>query len=433
MKKLFFSFFLSFLILLNYIPATALTAFESPFDEEDSLRQKILSSATGQRKELLSINKRVMGTHERYIAVFKSTASLKQIKKALSGYSYILLADSEQRIFLVYAKNGDEFYKANADILSSFEKDSEKASLSYYPNDTYSKVYELEMLGMSEAWGYSLGKNEIIVAVLDSGIDRYHEDFEKTNILSGFDYETGQTIVETDATGHGTKVSGIIAATGNNGIGCIGIAPNCTLLPLKITNGEGKIYTSDFIDSIYLAADSGAKVINMSLGSYEKLESEEKAINYALSKNCILVASSGNEGNHSEYAGMKSYPASYNGVISVGAVNENGQSCIFSQHNEAVDISAPGSGLSLLSYEGGYTSDSGTSFSSAFVSGCAALALSVLDEGYKMTSDQFDYLISSTAKGESGMRTGAGIISPKDVLAQVNYPLVSGVENGKVY
>ena len=90
-----------------------------------------------------------------------------------------------------------------------------------------------------------------------------------------------------------------------------------------------------------------------------------------------------------DYAGMKCYPASYDGVISVGAVDEGGNSCVFSQYNEAVDISAPGSGLSLLSSGGGYVSDSGTSFSTAYVSGAAALALSYLDEGkefyYKTT------------------------------------------------
>ncbi len=420
-------------ILLNSIPISSSAFSNNPFEKEDSLREKIMLSASGKKNSFVSINKKYMGDIERYIAVFKEDVSLKEIHKRLSGYNYRLLADSDERIFLVYTYSHDEFFQKNKDVLDSFEKDTIKENLSYYPNDTYSDAYELELLQMNEAWSYSLGNEKITVAIVDSGIDRTHEDFSGTKILSGFDYESGQSIVNVDSSGHGTKVAGIIAATGNNGVGCVGIAPKCTLLPLKITNSEGKIYTSDFIDSLYLATDSGANVINMSLGGYEKLESEEKAVKYAVDKGCILVAAAGNEGNHKEYAGQKCYPASYNGVISVGAVDEKGESCIFSQHNDAVDISAPGSALSLLNYGGGYTLDSGTSFSSAYISGVAALALSVLDEGYKINSDQFDFLISSYATGTSDNRNGAGLLCPPQVLKHANFPLVSGVENGGVY
>lgn len=437
MKPRFFSkfasAFLGALITLNLISVSAAALSNAPFEKEDSLRQKIVNSASGKTGRQISVNKHYMGNENRYIVVFKKNAPLTKIKKLLDGYYYRLLADSDERIFLVYVSKPDEFYESRKEFIDVFEKDTLKKNSAYYPNDTYSGAYELGLLGMTDAWGYTLGSESVIVAVIDSGIDRYHEDFSGTKILSGFDYETGQSNVSTDSSGHGTKVAGIIAATDNNGVGCVGIAPECTILPLKITNSDGKIYTSDFIDSLYVAADGGADVINMSLGGYEKLESEEKAIKYAVSKGCILVAASGNEGNDTEYAGQKCYPASYDGVISVGAVDENGKSCVFSQHNDAVDISAPGSGLSLLQSGGGYTYDSGTSFSSAYISGIAALAVSMLDAGYEMTSDQFDYLISSCAKGESDLRTGAGIVFPLGVLENVNFPLVSGVENGGVY
>ena len=385
MKYKFFSKFASAFLgaLITFNSISAVAAFSAnPFEKDDSLREKIVSSASGKSNSLISLNRRFMGNETRYITVFKKDVSLSKIGKILNGYNYRLLADSDERIFLIYLSAPDEFFKSNENYIESFEMDSVKENLGYYPNDTYSTAYELSLLGMNEAWSYSLGNPEITVAILDSGIDRYHEDFAGTNILSGFDYESGQSLVEYDSTGHGTKVAGIIAAAGNNGIGCVGIAPKCTLLPLKITNSQGKIYTSDFIDSLYLSADSGADVVNMSLGGYEKLESEEKAVKYAVNKGCILVAAAGNEGNDAEYSGKKCYPASYDGVISVGSVDENGNSCIFSQHNESVDIAAPGSRLSLLSTGSGYTTDSGTSFSSAYISGVAALVLSVLDEGY---------------------------------------------------
>jgi len=419
-------------MILNSICISVSAEEKNPFSSEDSLRKKIIASASDKGRGTCR-NIRVMGGSDAYIVTFREEASFKDIKDALKGYNYRLLASSEERVFLVRIEENSEFLQKNKEIIEFFEKDKEKTLSAYYPNDTYSSVYELELIGMHEAWEYGFGKREVIVAVVDSGVDRDHEDLQGANILSGYDYENGQSIVNEDVTGHGTKVTGIIAATGNNGKGCCGIAPECTVLPIKITNGEGKVYTSDFIDSLYFAADCGADVINMSLGSYEKLESEEKAIKYANSKGCILVAASGNEGNHKDYAGMKCYPASYDGVISVGAVDESGNSCVFSQYNDAVDISAPGSGLSLLSSGGGYVSDSGTSFSTAYVSGAAALALSLLDEGIEMNSDQFDFLISSYASGENGLKTGAGILDAEQMIIHTNFPLVSGIEDGKVY
>ncbi len=420
------------IMIFNSICIPVSAEEKNPFSSEDSLRKKIIASASDEGR-FTCRNIRVMGGSDSYIVTFKRNASFKEIKTALKGYNYRLLANSEERVFLVRIGESNVFFEKNEGIIEHLEEDKVKELSAYYPNDTYSSVYELELIEMPEAWEYGFGKREVIVAVVDSGVDRDHEDLQGANILSGYDYENGQSIVNNDVTGHGTKVTGIIAATRDNGKGCCGIASGCTVLPIKITNGFGKVYTSDFIDSLYFAADCGANVINMSLGSYEKLESEEKAIKYANNKGCILVAASGNEGNHKDYAGMKCYPASYDGVISVGAVDEAGNSCVFSQYNDAVDISAPGSGLSLLSSDGGYVSDSGTSFSTAYVSGAAALALSCLDEGVKINSDQFDFLISSYASGEKGLKTGAGILNAEQMVIHTNFPLVSGVENGKVY
>lgn len=429
----FASLMLASAFIFNTTPITTSALSDNPFEREDFLRLKILESASKKGNEVFAKAPEYLGKTERYIAVFKENASLKQIKKALEGYSYRLLADSDERIFLVHLPTSEEFETKNRDILQSLEKDALKEQSSYYPNDTYSTAYEIKLLEMNEAWGYTLGDESVIVAIVDSGIDRHHEDFSQTNILPGYDYESGQSFVDADSSGHGTKIAGIISATSDNGIGLSGIAPKCSILPLKITNSEGKIYTSDFIDSLYLAVDSGADVVNMSLGGYDKLESEEKAVKYAVDKGCILVAAAGNEGNHKDFSGMKCYPASYDGVISVGATDENGKSCVFSQHNDSVDISAPGSALTLLQAGGGYTTDSGTSFSTAYISGLAALTLSILDEGYTITSDQFDYLISHTAKGEESDRMGKGLLSPKDALKKANYPLLSGVEENEIY
>ncbi len=403
----------------------------NPFRTEDRERDNIIAYATGEKSGGITKNTFSMGDNRRYIVTFKKDASLSQIKAALTGYKYRLLADSSQRVFLIHTD--ESFEKTYKEIILSFEEDSIREIAETIPNDTYAQNYEYEMLNMFKAWDHGFGSKDIIIAVTDSGLLRNHEELKDANILEGYDYATSSTGVNSDTSGHGTKIIGLLSATPNNGKGACGIAPECTILPLKITAENGKIYTSDFLDSIYMAADSGADIINMSLGGYKYLESEAKAMEYAYNKGCILVASSGNEGNDAEYAGMKCYPASYDGVISVGSVDSEGKSCIFSQHNDAVDISAPGKDLYLIDKNNGYVVSSGTSFSTAFISGAAALALSELGGAATMNSDAFDYLISECAMGEKSNRLGAGILDVEKVIANVHSPLVWGVENGGVY
>ena len=424
------------LALLASTPCLALSSranqkANNPFMAEDRERNNIIAYATGEKSGGITKNTFSMGDNQRYIVTFKKDVPLTQIKTALTGYKYRLLADSSQRVFLVHTD--ESFWETHKNIILSFEEDSTKEVAEIIPNDTYATNYEYEMLNMFKAWDYGFGSKNIVIAVTDSGILRNHEDLKDANILEGYDFATSSTGVNSDTSGHGTKIIGLLSATPNNGKGACGIAPECTILPLKITSENGKIYASDFLDSVYMAADSGADIINMSLGGYKFLESEAKAMEYAYNKGCILIAASGNEGNDEEYAGMKCYPASYDGVISVGSVDSDGNSCVFSQHNDAVDISAPGKDLTLIDKTNGYITSSGTSFSTAFISGAAALALSELDGTAPMNSDAFNFLINQCAFGPSGNRFGAGILDVEKVISNVHSPLIWGVENGGVY
>ncbi len=427
------AFIICFLLLLNFIPFSVLALETNPFQSDDLLRAKIIASASGNDESVITQNKRVMGNFDRYIVTFKENAAFSAIHNALKGYSYRLLANSEERVFLVYIKDKDLFLESNGGIVKFFEEDVKK-ELSIIPNDTFAYTDELELLNMYSAWDVTFGSEKIIVAVPDSGVNRDHTDLKNSNILPGYDFISGESVVNIDSTGHGTNIIGIIAATWGNKEGCSGIAPNCSVMPLRITDYGGRIYTSDFLDAIYLAADSGAHIINMSLGGYVFLESENEAVQYAAEKGCILIAASGNEGGYGDPDGGKySYPASYENVISVGAVDNFGYPCSFTQYNDKVDIAAPGSNLKLLDYAGGYKTSSGTSFSTAYVSGAAALALSVLDEGIKINSEEFAHLLSITAYGEKNDKTGNGILDVEKVLKNANVPLVSGVEEGKIY
>ena len=137
----------------------------------------------------------------------------------------------------------------------------------------------------------------MIVAVLDSGLNRGHEDLDGSRILAGYDTITQRPLVETDSVGHGTKVTGIIAASLDNALGVAGIAPGVTVYPVRVTQDGKTINTSNIVYALYLAVDAGADVINMSLGGYAHSTAEEDAVNNAYENGCILVAASGNEGN----------------------------------------------------------------------------------------------------------------------------------------
>ena len=228
--------------------------------------------------------------------------------------------------------------------------------------------WELAELGVYDALSVTDGSG-VTVAVLDSGIDRAHSAFADADIAAGYDAVAHRPGVDGDASGHGTKVAGILAARFSGAEETLGAAPGVTLYPIKVSEDGQTLYTSSLIYALHLAADAGVDVINMSLGGYFRSEAEADAVEYAHRRGCILVAAAGNEGGDETYAGRYSYPASYDHVISVGAYGQDGLICGFSQHNDALDVVAPGEALTLVAAgSDGYVTDAGTSFACAYVS-----------------------------------------------------------------
>jgi thermitase len=238
-----------------------------------------------------------------------------------------------------------------------------------------------------EAWAMSTG-TPVTVAVIDTGIDYTHPDLAAN-------YAGGDDLLTTDGDpmddhGHGTHVSGTIAAAMNNltgdpadDEGVVGVAPNARILAYKVCDATGHCDDFAIERAIAQAVVAGAKVINMSLGGPEYSQSMNDAVQDAWNAGLVIVAGAGNDGTTTLF-----YPAAYPNVISVGAFDEDDRRASFSNYGNWVDISAPGNVI-MSSYPmsqcpvstvpgdtGCYTWLSGTSMATPHVSGAAALVWS---------------------------------------------------------
>ncbi len=228
------------------------------------------------------------------------------------------------------------------------------------------------------AWDHSPKRGlGVIVAVLDSGVDFTHPDLVGQAALGGWDFVNDDNNPADDY-GHGTHVAGTIAAKTNNAIGVAGVAYNAKILSVKVLNNANSGNNFVISNGIVYAVDKGAKIINMSLGGTAFTTSMAAAVNYAITRGVIVIASAGNSGTN-----ILNYPASYPGVISVAAHDSNATTASFSTFNNLVTISAPGvSILSTMLAAGPLSSPSrygylnGTSMAAPHVSGIAALLVS---------------------------------------------------------
>lgn len=219
-----------------------------------------------------------------------------------------------------------------------------------------------------------------------------------------FVFFTNPNSVPHDDDGHGTHCAGIIGAQTNNAIGIAGACPGAVLMPLKSLSPGGG--TSEAIaSSIIYAADNGADIINMSLGSEEISELERDAVNYAYDKDVAIFASAGNSGDSTMH-----YPAGFENVIGVGATDNRDEIAEFSTHNTSVDISAPGVNImsTMPTYDvemthvlsKNYDFSSGTSMACPMAAGLGALLISL---NPSLKPDEIREIIQSNAddKGET--------------------------------
>ncbi|HEX2924463.1 MAG TPA: S8 family peptidase [Chloroflexota bacterium] len=286
------------------------------------------------------------------------------------------------------------------------------------PDDPLYGQYQWDLwkIQAEQAWEISTGSRDIVVAVLDTGIDATHPDLEG-KLVPGYDFLNDGPTPE-DNSGHGTHNAGIIGAATNNAVGVAGIAWNCRIMPVKVLNSNGTGPESVIARGIMFAADQGAKVINMSFGSPTSSRVLSDAVQYAYNKGALLIAGAGNTAKTNN---SMVYPAAFDQVLAVAATDENDEIGDFSQHHPYVGISAPGMRI-LNSYwrgsaSSGYQSASGTSAAAPHVSGVAALIKSV---NPALTNTQVKQILMDTSDdlGEPGVDEyfGAGRLNAYKAL-----------------
>ncbi len=443
MKNRFIALFLiiTLLLPLMFISVEAKLDAQNPFDYYDEIRVQSLAEAVGdtpfdpRERRAYSSTEPGFSVTGNYIVKFKADVTVQRVYDIVSKFEFTLLADSSLSLFSINIQDKDAFLQDYSEDIEYIEATVFRSVATLFDDPFLADSWEYQETDIFTAWEYTTGIESVMVAVLDTGIDRRHTDFQGSVILPGYDVIRGKTGVNTDTNGHGTKVSGLISATANNGFGSAGVSPHASLLPIRVTDRDTVISSANLVSGIYFAVSAGAKIINMSLGGYSSSVAEEDAINYAISKGCILIASSGNDGAY-EYGGDNMYPASYEGVISVGSVDEEGKVSAFSQHNNKVSVVAPGEQIPVMVYEAGiseYRYEKGTSFSAAIVSGIAVLAVSYLDSSVPFGSGEFYSLIKTTGKQKRDNYYGHGIINAAEILQKTNLPIITGVYDGETY
>ncbi len=288
-------------------------------------------------------------------------------------------------------------YRTDPDVM--YVEEDTQVVAAFTPNDPEFNLhqYSPQIIQADKAWDITTGQADILVAVVDTGADMNHPDLQN-KVLPGWDFVNDDND-PSDDNGHGTHVTGIIAAATNNGVGIAGIGYNTRVMAVKVLSSSGAGYYSKVAQGITYAADHGARIINLSLRGTVDSSLLKDAVDYAWNKGSLIVAAAGNDGSDAPV-----YPAAYDHVVAVSATDWDDRHWSASNYGDYVDLAAPGVGIYSTDWEGGagpYASRSGTSMASPHVAAVAALMLSV---NPNLTNQDLENLLESSAVdlGEPG-------------------------------
>ncbi|HEY1240624.1 MAG TPA: S8 family serine peptidase [Bryobacteraceae bacterium] len=256
------------------------------------------------------------------------------------------------------------------------------------PNDPWFKdQWHLGKIEAPAAWERTTGAPDVVVAVIDSGIDAGHPDLA-SSLAPGWSFWKGSGDTS-DTLGHGTAVAGTLAAASNNGLGVAGVSWGSRIMPLAVVDPNDFAAYSSIAAAVQYAADHGARVINISIGGSSPSSFLQSAIDYAWSKGVVIFASAMNKSTSTPY-----YPAACKHVIAVAATDSADLPAGFSNYGNWIGISAPGSGILTTMAGGGYGYWYGTSFSSPIAAGVAALMLAA---NPSLTNSELVAILEETA------------------------------------
>lgn len=284
-----------------------------------------------------------------------------------------------------------------------------------------SRQWHLDVMKAEEMWRTSTGEG-VTVAVIDSGVEP-EPDLEG-QVLPGKDFSVKPGDERDDFAKHGTGMAAMIAATGKShgGDGAFGLAPGAKILPIRVDLSAGRSGDEKQAEAIRYAADSAAKVINMSLGSPYDGAAVREAVKYALSKGKLIFAAVGNSGN----LGLDvEFPAATPGVVGVGAVGKDAKATGESQRGPEVDLVAPGTDIiTACAGKTGLCETHGTSDATALASASAALIWSKYPD---WTNNQVLRVMLNTAGGptdgtERNDSVGYGMVRPRIALTDPGAP-----------
>jgi subtilisin family serine protease len=307
----------------------------------------------------------------------------------------------------------------------------------FSPNDPFFNCFNqwgLCKIGAPSAWDATLGSPSVVVAVVDTGVWWTHEDIQANMWVNpsdgtshGYDFIDGDSNpMDNDPSGvyHGTGVAGVIAAITNNNKDIAGVA-QVKVMALRALGLNGQGSSLNTSQAIRWAAQHGARVINLSLGTNETFSGPtdiQLAIDYAWSRGALVVAAAGNAGTST-----LDYPARLTNVVSVAAIDESGYKASFSNYGPGLDLAAPGTTVLTLDGNNGLHTLQGTSFAAPFVTGAAALLLSV---DRNLTNVELWNILNSTAVqpgSGSGYNTnyGWGVVNAWNAINALSQPFIS--------
>jgi subtilisin family serine protease len=230
------------------------------------------------------------------------------------------------------------------------------------------QAWALHAIHAPAAWAQTTGTPEVVVALLDTGVDAAQPDLAGA-VVGGVDLVSGDADPQDDH-GHGTMVAGLVAARGGNGIGAAGVCRRCSIMPVKVIGADGRGDAATVAAGLRWATDHGARVINMSFVLDGSDAAVADAIRYARERGVVVVAAAGNSA-----ATTPVFPAAEPGVVGVAAIDESNAPYAWTGRGGWVRVAAPGCGPTTT-LGGSFASLCGTSAATAVVSGLAGLALS---------------------------------------------------------